>query len=169
MSHHNLTGKILDRDANKYRRKYSDVIIPKKRPSGCTWHYLPGRRRRIPNANGRNNFVVHWKVILFLFDCMFVINTNTAHYKKGFWIYSLFWKKSIRVKVAQVLGCTYSDYIPRSVVVFKWCVCKQNFGCHIATPSRVHTIAYYTYILYSILCAMHFVYLISLGHSGLKS
>ena len=149
----------------KYRRKYSNVIVTKKGHLEAT--ALFAHYRKIPKTNGWNNFVA-LKVILFVFDCMFVMNTNTFS-KKGFWIYSLFWKKSIRVKVAQVLGCTYSDYIPRSVVVFKWCVCKQNFGCHIATPSRVHTVAYYTYILYSILCAMHFVYLISLGQSGLKS
>ena len=131
----------------KYRRKYSDVIVTKKGHLEAT--ALFAHHRKIPKTNGWNNFVA-LKVILFVFDCMFVMNTNTFS-KKGFWIYSLFWKKSIRVKVAQVLGCTYSDYIPRSVVVFKWCVCKQNFGCHIATPSRVHTVAYYTYILYSIL------------------
>ena len=94
--------------------------------------------------------LLHWKWFYF-YLIVFSWWTQIPFYKKGSEYTHFFEKKSIRVKVAQVLGCTYSDYIPRSVVVFKWCVCKQNFGCHIATPSRVHTVAYYTYILYSIL------------------
>ena len=136
-----------------------DVIVTKEQ-----WqHYLPIIIKYQMLMD--EIILLHWKWF-YLYLIVFSWWIQIPLVKKGSEYTHFFEKKSIRVKVAQVLGCTYSDYIPRSVVVFKWCVCKQNFGYHIATPSRVHTVAYY--ILYTVytylLCAMHFVYLISLGH-----
>ena len=64
----------------KYRRKYSDVIVTKKGHLEAT--ALFAHFHKIPKTNMRNNFVA-LKVILFVFDCMFVMNTNTFS-KKGF-------------------------------------------------------------------------------------